>query len=253
MNLEAGIYSLQKLRMSSSADATPAVATGQEEALALIRRGCEMLVALGAATPEEARLKPAIMLLTEASTIIRTVPDAGESGTLRWRLYQAVQAQGGSDNAALFKELRCAIHLGLAGECSDPVTLPCGHSFCKTCIAPFFYAGASVSNRKCPHCREIITVSYQQLKTNVAIKGVTAHLMPLGAEHDMAAIAAVEARVAPAAPAAAYGGGAAYGSSTAYGGYGGGSYAYATAYAQQQQQPLSAYPYSFQDSIAYQH
>jgi hypothetical protein len=212
-----------------------------------------MLAALSAATPEEARLKPAITLLTEASTIIRTVPDAGESGTLRWRLYQAVQAQGGSDNAALFKELRCAIHLGLAGECSDPVTLPCGHSFCKTCIAPFFYAGASVSNRKCPHCREIITVSYQQLKTNVAIKGVTAHLMPLGAQHDEAAIAAVEAMVAPAAsPSAAYGGGAAYGSSTAYGGYGGGSYAYATAYAQQQQ-PLSAHHYSFQDSIAYQH
>ena len=247
--------------MSSSSDASDAAATStataatrpsdpQDEAIALIRRGCEMLAALNAPTPEEARLKPAITLLTEASAIIRTVPDAGESGTLRWRLYQAVQAQGGSDNAALYKELRCAIHLGLAGECSDPVTLPCGHSFCKTCIAPFFYIGASASNRKCPHCRETITVSYQQLKPNVAIKGVTAHLMPLGAEHDMAAIAAVEARVATAASYG--GGGSAYGSSSVYGGYGGGSYAYATAYAQQQP-PLSAYPYTFQDSIAYLH
>lgn len=247
--------------MSSPSDVHAATSDPQAEALALIRRGCEMIAALDAVTPEEARLKPAITLLTEASTIISTVPDAGESGTLRWRLYQAVQAQGGSDNAALYKELRCAIHLGLAGECSDPVTLPCGHSFCKTCIAPFFYEGASASNRKCPHCRETINVSYQQLKTNVAIKGVTAHLMPLGAQHDVAAIAATEARVAPAAaaPAASYGyGGGGYGGGygSSYGGYAGGAYAYATAYAQQhqqQQQPVSASPYSFHDSMAYNH
>lgn len=237
------VYSLQNSRMTTNNEQ-------QDEALALIRRGCEMLAALNAPTPEEARLKPAITLLTEATTIIGTVPDAGESGTLRWRLYQAIQAQGGSDNAALYKELRCAIHLGLAGECSDPVTLPCGHSFCKTCIAPLFYAGVIASNRKCPQCRDTITVSYQQLKTNVAIKGVTAHLMPLGAQHDVAAIAATEARIAPVATSAY--GGAAYGSSSVYGGYGGGSYAYATAYAQQQQ-PLSAYPYTFQDSIAHLH
>lgn len=215
--------------MSSSSDVT-STADPQADALALIRRGCEMLAALDAATPEEARLKPAIALLMEASTIIRTVPDAGESGALRWRLYHAVQAQGSSDNAALYKELRCAIHLGLAGECSDPVTLPCGHSFCKTCIAPFFYEGASVANRKCPHCRETISVSYQQLKTNVAIKGVTAHLMPLGAQHDEAAIAATEARVAaPRTATSAYGGGAAA------------------------NQYLSAYPYSYQDSMGYNH
>jgi len=181
-----------------------------EQALALIKQGCDLIEGLDGGSPEEKKLRPAITLLKTVATIVKSVPDAGENPTLRWRLYQAIQAQEGGDNAALYKELRCSIHLGLAGECSDPVTLPCGHSFCKTCIAPLYYASVAVSQRKCPQCRVPITVAYSSLKTNVAINGVTTHLLPLGTRHDDAAIAATEAQVSTAAYSATSYGGSSY-------------------------------------------
>jgi hypothetical protein len=188
---------------------------GLEAGLALIKQGCALIAAVDGGSEEAKRLRPAIVLLQEAAEITKTVPEAGSSGALRWRLYQAVQAQEGDDDAAFYKELRCSIHLGLAGEMSEPVTLPCGHTYCKTCVAPFYKVGASVGARKCPQCREPITVMYQSLKVNFAIKGIVDHLLPLGHTYDTTAIAAAEAQVAGPG-----GGGAAY----AGGGGGGGHY-----------------------------
>jgi hypothetical protein len=133
-------------------------------ALELIKRGCEMIAAQEGGSAEAKQLKAAAVLVQEASEIAKTIPNAGESVELRWRIYQMIQSQAESDNAALYKELRCPIHLGLAGENSDPVTLPCGHTFCKTCIAGLF--GATTTPRKCPQCRADITVSYASLKTS---------------------------------------------------------------------------------------
>ena len=183
------------------------------QALALIKQGCDLIATIDGGSPEEKQLRPAITLLLEAATIIKSVPDAGENPNLRWRLYQTIQAQEGGDNAALYKELRCPVHLGLVGECSDPVTLPCGHSFCKTCIAPFYLPSASVSNRKCPQCRTQITVSYDSLKPNVSLNGVTQHLLPRGTQRDTAAIAAIEAQIntLPTASSTYLNGGGAYG------------------------------------------
>jgi hypothetical protein len=209
---------------AGSAPSVPSVPSvqGIDAGLALVKQGCALIAAVDGGSDEAKRLRPAIVLLQEAAEIAKTVPDAGSSGGLRWRLYQVVQAQEGDDNAAFYKELRCSIHLGLAGETSEPVTLPCGHTFCKTCIAPFYKVGASVGARKCPQCREPITVSYQSLKVNVAIKGIVDHLLPRGHAYDEAAIAAAEAQIAVPAAASAYagGGGAAY----AGGGGGGGHY-----------------------------
>ena len=157
-----------------------------------LTRLCDELIAPG--SEEEKKLSAALTLMVKAAEIIKSVPGAGASGMIRWRIYQLIQAQEGDDNAALYKELKCAIHLGLAGECSDPITLPCGHSFCKTCVAPMYYASVQPSQRRCPQCREQITVAYSSLRPNVAIKGVTNHLLPLGTTHDAAAIAAIEAQ-----------------------------------------------------------
>jgi len=154
---------------------------------------CDQVTAPG--SEEEKKLSAALTLMVKAAEIIKSVPGAGQHGTIRWRIYQLIQAQEGDDNAALYKELKCAIHLGLAGECSDPVTLPCGHSFCKTCIAPMYYASVQLGQRKCPQCREQIIVSYHSLRTNVAIKGMTNHLLPRGMTYDAEAIAAIEARI----------------------------------------------------------
>ena len=205
-----------------------AAPSGLEAGLDFVKQGCALIAAVDGGSDEAKRLRPAIVLLQEAAEIAKTVPDAGSSGGLRWRIYQVVQAQEGDDNAAFYKELRCSIHLGLAGETSEPVTLPCGHTFCKTCIAPFYKVGASVGARKCPQCREPITVTYQSLKVNFAIKGIVDHLLPRGHTYDEAAIAAVEAQIAApgaaAASAAAYGGGGGGGYGYGGGGYYGGGY-----------------------------
>lgn len=177
----------------------------------LLERLCTQVSAAAPGSEEEKKLSAALTLMVKAAEIIKAVPGAGGSGTIRWRIYQLIQAQEGDDNAALYKELKCSIHLGLAGECSDPVTLPCGHSFCKTCIAPMYYASVLPSQRKCPHCREQITVSYSSLKPSIAIMGVTNHLLPRGTTHDAAAIAAIEAQIQPQASV----------NYRAYGGYGG--------------------------------
>lgn len=155
---------------------------------------CAQVSAAAPGSEEEKKLSAALTLMVKAAEIIKGVPGAGGSGTIRWRIYQLIQAQEGDDNAALYKELKCSVHLGLAGECSDPITLPCGHSFCKTCIAPIYYISVPASQRKCPQCREQIMVSYSSLKPNVAIKGVTAHLLPRGSTYDVEAIAAIEAQ-----------------------------------------------------------
>ena len=184
-------------------------------ALELIRQGCARIAAIEGGSESAKRLRPAIILLKEAAEISRSVPEAGDSGALRWRLYQAVQAQEGSTDSAFYKELRCTVHLGLAGENSDPVTLPCGHTFCKTCIAPLYTASVLQRNRTCPQCRERITVEYTDLKPNVAIKGVVDHLLPLGTVRDNALI--VEAESIVSTPYSPY--------SQAYGGGGGNYYA----------------------------
>lgn len=159
-----------------------------------LRLLCEQVAAAAPGSEEEKKLSAALTLMVKAAEIIKSVPGAGQHGMIRWRIYQLIQAQEGDDNAALYKELKCSIHLGLAGECSDPVTLPCGHSFCKTCIAPMYYISVPASQRKCPQCREQITVSYSSLRPNVAIKGMTNHLLPRGTTQDMEAITAIEAQ-----------------------------------------------------------
>lgn len=205
-----GFLELRKTIMSESQGTGVATtADTMTGALDLIKQGCTMIASIDGGSEEAKRLRPAIVLLQEAGTIAKSVPDAGESGGLRWRLYQAVQAQEGSDNAAFYKELRCSIHLGLAGEVSEPVTLPCGHTFCKTCLAPIF--SMMSSQRKCPQCRELITVSYQSLKANVAIKGIVDHLLPIGHAYDETAIAAAEASVAAATAASTQYSGGYYG------------------------------------------
>ena len=143
--------------------------------IGLIKQGCELIKIQCGLSEEENRLRSAIVLLNEATVIIKSVPGAGGSGALRWRIYELLQAQEGSDDSALYKELRCSICIGLSGSSSDPTTLPCGHSFCKSCIAPLF----TRTQCKCPQCRAPITISYDSLRTTVAIKGISDHLLPL--------------------------------------------------------------------------
>ena len=75
-------------------------------------------------------LEEVIKKLDECKVLLQSIPNAGECSTVRWKIYGIIQAQQGDCNGALYKELRCSIHLGLIGENRSPVTLPCGHNYC---------------------------------------------------------------------------------------------------------------------------
>ncbi|KAI5085778.1 E3 ubiquitin/ISG15 ligase TRIM25, partial [Silurus meridionalis] len=47
-------------------------------------------------------------------------------------------------------QFNCAI---CQEELNDPVTLPCGHNYCKACINSYWDQGVYV----CPQCRQIFT------------------------------------------------------------------------------------------------
>lgn len=116
-----------------------------------------------------------IDLLQQAITLIKAQPNAGESVHLRWHMYQLLQAQQGDGEGALYKELRCSIHLGLMGECGSPHTLPCGHTFCYGCLQSLF---ASSSSTTCPDCRQALPSSIQALRPNIAVKAIVERLLP---------------------------------------------------------------------------
>jgi hypothetical protein len=120
-----------------------------------------------------------IDLLQQAITLIKAQPNAGESVHLRWYMYQLLQAQQGDGEGALYKELRCSIHLGLMGECGSPHTLPCGHTFCYGCLQSLFaISSSSSSSTTCPDCRQALPSSIQALRPNIAVKAIVERLLP---------------------------------------------------------------------------
>ena len=155
----------------------PEAQAALDAALEGLQQACAIISSTSPLSEEARRLRPALVLMQHAAAIINTVPDAGQSPTLRWRLYQLIQAQKNGEDAAFYKELRCAIHLGLCGEAGDPVTLPCGHSFCRPCITPVV-GSAQAAARKCPSCRVPITLALADLKATVAIKCIVDRLLP---------------------------------------------------------------------------
>ncbi|XP_069916392.1 E3 ubiquitin-protein ligase TRIM65 isoform X2 [Oryctolagus cuniculus] len=64
----------------------------------------------------------------------------------------------------LEEKLTCAICLVLY---RDPVTLPCGHNFCKRCIQDWWHR----REKKCPECREPFP-DRAELRRNVTLSGV---------------------------------------------------------------------------------
>ena len=115
------------------------------------------------------------LFLSKIIPLVQGIDRAGASNTVRYMVYSLIQAQKDSDGA-LYKELKCPIHLDLIGDYGPPTTLPCGHSFCTECIRTVAQS-ANPSNRKCPFCRVLIAPG-TQFNPTVAIGLITDRLKP---------------------------------------------------------------------------
>jgi Lon protease-like protein len=74
-------------------------------------------------------------------------------------------------HAELAEILQCVLCLSLICE---PVTIPCGHSFCRVCLVKALRR----SKKKCPTCRSICHVAAETSEESVMLKSLAMHLFP---------------------------------------------------------------------------
>ena len=119
-------------------------------------------------------------LLTSIESCIEqtlAIKDAGDDAYFRQAIYKLLQAQKGVIN----KELQCAFHLGLIGEddYGPPVTINCGHNYCKNCITDVIdHAITHGKIPSCPECRVRTIIPEGGFKANVALTAIVCRLIP---------------------------------------------------------------------------
>jgi hypothetical protein len=113
----------------------------------------------------------------------------GESMEARWNrkvVYDIIQSQLRREGA-IYDLLKCAICVDLVGTTPSPssvspITLPCGHSFCRQCINTTFAARPSLPCI-CPVCRTpvnpgVLTGREVTMQTSVALAEVVRRILP---------------------------------------------------------------------------
>ena len=126
--------------------------------------------------------------LDTAIESISQLQEAGQYPGIRMKIYKLIQSQTQGDNhGAIYNELMCGIHgdvLTLNNPYpgnSEPVTLSCGHTFCRNCISSWF-TGARAPPQlgaKCPQCNAHITTPIAHLHKNIMIDSILSRLVPM--------------------------------------------------------------------------
>lgn len=151
--------------------------------------------------------------LAEALAAVRRVLGGGEGDGKRPRLSRPPRGAGdtlpgepasgaspepraGAAPLLPLEDAECTLCLKLLYA---PVTTPCGHAFCRDCLA------RALDHRlACPLCRAVVALQPAQLQPSLTLAALLRHAYPA----EYAARAAEQAGLAPAAPAAEGGGGA---------------------------------------------
>eukprot|EP00468_Gymnochlora_sp_CCMP2014_P003000 CAMPEP_0167755196 /NCGR_PEP_ID=MMETSP0110_2-20121227/8689_1 /TAXON_ID=629695 /ORGANISM="Gymnochlora sp., Strain CCMP2014" /LENGTH=330 /DNA_ID=CAMNT_0007641155 /DNA_START=56 /DNA_END=1045 /DNA_ORIENTATION=- len=81
--------------------------------------------------------------------------------------------------------LKCSLCLSLFCE---PVTIPCGHTFCRTCL----YQAMRRSKKKCPFCRAVCHVDPASASVTVALAEIARKLYPKQYEQRLAEVKKVK-------------------------------------------------------------
>ncbi|XP_075701366.1 uncharacterized protein LOC142665545 [Rhinoderma darwinii] len=84
----------------------------------------------------------------------------------------------------LREELSCSICLDLY---TDPVTLRCGHNFCRDCIEDVLDTQDGAGVYTCPDCREIL-VERPALRRNTTLSNIAQHLMSTEPDQEVGSI-----------------------------------------------------------------
>uniref|UniRef100_A0A8C5PX26 Uncharacterized protein n=1 Tax=Leptobrachium leishanense TaxID=445787 RepID=A0A8C5PX26_9ANUR len=87
-------------------------------------------------------------------------------------------------SADLRDELTCSICLNIY---TDPVTLPCGHSFCRTCIGDVLDTQEGSGAYKCPECRAE-SQERPALETNRKLRNIAENIRSTHPEQEEAGI-----------------------------------------------------------------
>ncbi|XP_058254206.1 zinc-binding protein A33-like [Hemibagrus wyckioides] len=87
----------------------------------------------------------------------------------RWStMYRSVHFADESSSLLTEEQLQCSICLEVF---TDPVTTPCGHNFCKSCITQSWDTS---QHSDCPYCKEKF-IMRPELKINIKLKAVADH------------------------------------------------------------------------------
>ncbi|KAI4884976.1 hypothetical protein NFI96_020247, partial [Prochilodus magdalenae] len=99
----------------------------------------------------------------KAARMSRTLKPQLNTGFIFYNLSNT----GGHDSSSLLSEdqFLCSICLDVL---TDPVSTPCGHNFCKTCLTQYWN---SIEHCHCPFCKEIFT-KRPELKINTTLREV---------------------------------------------------------------------------------